>query len=401
MATRLSSVVPARRELLVALGTFGSQGCVYTLNIVASRQLGTDRFGELASLFTLSLIMSIPVMALQQWSGRMTARHRLAGGDGADPMPVLLGTTTVVSVATTALAVVVTLVAAPLLHTNRWGAALAVASMVLPLAWLSLGQGVLQGTERLGRLSVALLLAGVARLTGVLPLLLGEVRPWLVVTTIGVASCLAAVVVLALTDVGRHWHLGHAQPRAVLRIVAATGAIWALANIDVVLARANLSHHDAGLYAAGALITRAVQWAPQFVAVAAFASFTDVTRSRAVLRVSAGKVIVMAGAAVLAMLLVGGPLVAAVLGNAYAGIGSLTWAFAGLGGLLAVNQLLLVQRIARGDEAAALPVWLAAVVFAVIVFLLPHPTVTDVLVVGCVANLSLSAALAVRAVRRP
>ena len=56
-----------------------------------------------------------------------------------------------------------------------------------------------------------------------------------------------------------------------------------LGNIDIVLARSVLDHHTAGLYSVGSLITRAVQFAPQFLVVSTFTLFTDAAQSLAVL----------------------------------------------------------------------------------------------------------------------
>ena len=47
-------------------------------------------------------------------------------------------------------------------------------------------------------------------------------------------------------------------------------ALYALTNLDVLLARAQLTAFDAGLYAAGALVARAVFFLPQAILVAAF-----------------------------------------------------------------------------------------------------------------------------------
>ncbi len=47
-------------------------------------------------------------------------------------------------------------------------------------------------------------------------------------------------------------------------------ALYALTNLDVLLARIQLSAFDAGLYASGALVARAVFLLPQAILVAAF-----------------------------------------------------------------------------------------------------------------------------------
>ena len=49
-------------------------------------------------------------------------------------------------------------------------------------------------------------------------------------------------------------------------------AFFALSNADIVVARNVLDGHDAGLYAGGLILTKAVLFLPQFVVVVAFPS---------------------------------------------------------------------------------------------------------------------------------
>ena len=70
-------------------------------------------------------------------------------------------------------------------------------------------------------------------------------------------------------EVGEHHGL-----RPVLREVVhnsqALLAFFALSNADVIVARNVLDDHDAGLYAGGLILTKAVLFLPQFVVVLAF-----------------------------------------------------------------------------------------------------------------------------------
>ena len=51
-------------------------------------------------------------------------------------------------------------------------------------------------------------------------------------------------------------------------------AFFALSNADVIIARSTLDEHQAGLYAGGLILTKAVLFLPQFVVVIAFPSMS-------------------------------------------------------------------------------------------------------------------------------
>ena len=338
-------------EGAVAIGTLGSQACVYLLNIVATRRLGPPEYGELAALLTLTVIMSIPAMALQSWTARTTAQ-------GADARS-LVTTTTGISIVSSAVTFAVVLAIAPHIDTAAVPGATSAALLVFPLVWLSTAQGLLQGTSRLIRLAAVVFVAGVGRLVGGAVALVLGLGPWSVVWGIGLATLVVAGVAWALV-LGHAPHgTGRPRYRPVLRIALATGAMWTLANVDVLLARITLDPHASGWYAAGALITRAVQFAPQFVVISAFAALTDAARSRKVLTVAGTKVAAIGLAAVAALAVVGPWLVPAVLGADFERVGRIAWLFALAGTLLALNQLLVAQRVARHDESIAWGVWAA------------------------------------------
>lgn len=384
---------PRAAEAAVAAGTLASQGSVYVLNIVATRTLGPPAYGELASLLTLTVIMSIPAMALQSWTARTTALE----ADARSLLPTTLGLSILSSVATFGLV----LAAAPLLDTDALPGAASAALLVLPLVWLSTAQGLLQGSERLVALGTVILLSGVGRLAGGLAGLALDLGPWAVVWGIGVGTLIVAGVAwgAALSQAPTSRHRASYWP--VLRIALATGAMWTLANIDVLLARVTLDPHGSGWYAAGALVTRAVQFAPQFVVLSAFASLTDAARSLAVLRVAALKVIAIGLAATLAMLALGPWLVPAVLGHRFSEVGGTAWIFALLGTLLALNQLLVAQRVARHDEVVAVGVWVAVAALVGVVALRPGSQVVGLVTIVLAVNAALAAGLTGRLLSRP
>ena len=178
----------------------------------------------------------------------------------------------------------------------------------------------------------------------------------------------------------RHRRAGRAAPaarrehhdRADLHIPSILGevarssqallAFFALSNADVIVARNVLDGHDAGLYAAGLIMTKAVLFLPQFVVVVTFpAMSTPRERRRALVR---GRAAWSAGSASspspgayllspLAMIFVGG--------GEYSEIESRLWLFAVLGTLLSMLQLLVYAVLARQGRRSVYAPWAALV----------------------------------------
>ena len=166
------------------------------------------------------------------------------------------------------------------------------------------------------------------------------------------------------------------------------------------------THHvqmpsEGGWYAAGALITRAVQFAPQFVVLSAFAALTDPERSRRVVTVAGTKVAAIGLSAVAVLALVGPWLVPAVLGAGFDRVGRVAWLYALLGTLLAVNQLLVAQRVARHDESIAWAVWTATVLLGVVVLGGVTHGIVSLVTAVLVVNVVLAAGLVWRLSARP
>jgi O-antigen/teichoic acid export membrane protein len=359
-----------RGEGAMAAGTLASQGCVYVLNILATRSLGPARYGELAALLTLTVIVSIPALALQMWAARTTAQ----GGDARAILP----TTLRLSLLSGAIAFLLVVSLAPWLHTESIPAAASAGLLVVPVVWASSAQGFLQGCGKLRALAAVLVIGGVGRLAGgAIGLSLG-LGAWPVLWGIGLGTVVVAGIAWALA-IGLA-PSGRSRPAwsPVLRISLATGAMWVLSNLDVLLARVALESAQSGVYAAGALIARATQFAPQFVLLAAFSALADRRHGGlGLLSVAAAKVTVVGLTVVVTMALFGEDLVTMVLGQAYSRAGSTAAWFALLGLLLALNQLCLAYAVARHDEGAALAVW--AGVFLVIVLVLSAGDSVEVL----------------------
>ncbi|MGB8020285.1 MAG: hypothetical protein WCF04_03570, partial [Candidatus Nanopelagicales bacterium] len=133
-------------------------------------------------------------------------------------------------------------------------------------------------------------------------------------------------------------------------------ALYTLTNIDIILARAQLGPHDAGLYAAGALIARAVFFLPQAILVAAFPRMVAGSRTaqrQAVLAVAGLGLIAVAAVAALPRLVV-----LIMAGWEYLPVADEAWLFALAGAGFGVVQVLLYARMASQDRRATALLWI-------------------------------------------
>lgn len=152
----------------------------------------------------------------------------------------------------------------------------------------------------------------------------------------------------------------------VLRASGVQLIIIVAVSVDLLLSRSVLSAHDAGLYALGAVATKAAFWLPQAVGVVFYPRLADPVRSTAALR-SATRVLLVIGAVVTLAAAFAGPLVPLVVSADYRPVAGLLWLFAYTGSALAVLQLLLLAVIARDRMRGGLPVAAVLVVEVVLI----------------------------------
>ena len=244
------------------------------------------------------------------------------------------------------------------------------------------GQGFLQGTGRFGLLGGVLAVVGVLRSVPVIIAVVGGGgATWaLAAGTLGtIVAAVAVAVVAVLTDpavgnpaVGNpavgNPSVGHAAVPAsmVLRASGVQLIIIVAVSVDLLLSRSVLSAHDAGLYALGAVATKAAFWLPQAVGVVFYPRLADPVRSTAALR-SATRVLLVIGAVVTLAAAFAGPLVPLVVSADYRPVAGLLWLFAYTGSALAVLQLLLLAVIARDRMRGGLPVAAVLVVEVVLI----------------------------------
>ena len=139
-------------------------------------------------------------------------------------------------------------------------------------------------------------------------------------------------------------------------------SLFALSNADVIVARNVLTDHDAGLYAGGLILTKAVLFLPQFVVVLAFPAMSSASERRRALTRSLGLVAVLGVCATTGAAVLSGLALVCLGGDDYAEIQSRLWLFAVLGTVLAMLQLLVYSVLARQGQRSVYLVWAALVV---------------------------------------
>ncbi|HJR90326.1 MAG TPA: polysaccharide biosynthesis protein, partial [Aeromicrobium sp.] len=174
-------------------------------------------------------------------------------------------------------------------------------------------------------------------------------------------------------------------------------AFYVLANLDALIARNRLDAHDAGLYAAGLILTKAALMAPSFVGVLLYPRFaTDETAAslrRGVTVVAAVGLVATVATALL-------PEVALILagGRQYAEISDRLWLFTLVGSIWSIVQVLVLGSLARRTTGVSILIWAAVITLPVLVVITSVNVTGLIILVGMVgAALSLVLSFSPRA----
>lgn len=355
-----------RSATVVAVAMAIMNVAAYGFTLIASRRLMPEQFGAITALLGLLLIGNVASLGLQAAGARQLATHT---GDGAAALAdAMLRAGRRSALGLTALCLVLTPLFMWLLHIDSVVAILLLAPTLGGLTLMGSQLGVLQGSKRWTELAAVYFSTGVGRLVlGGGALLIHPSLDWAMA---GLA--LGAAVPAALGQFFLRGSGGSTsqQVKDVLReSVHGTHtllAFFALANADVLFARALLDEKDSGYYAAGLIIAKACLFLPQFVIVLVFPSLAnspgDTVRLRRAIMAVAG----LGVCAVVGTLILPGIVVEVIGGKEkYAPLGPYTWMFAVAGSAYAVLQLVVYAAIAQQEKRAALGIWIGLVVLAV------------------------------------
>jgi O-antigen/teichoic acid export membrane protein len=348
---------------LTAVSMMAMNVLVYGFTLAASHLLGPAHFGGVSAFLGVLLVANVGALALQATAARRIAtsapatREEVAHDLIVSTWHTALGLAALFTAATPLFMIV--------LHTP-FLAALPVGLTVAPLTMVGGYLGVLQGSRRWRALALTFVAVGVGRAAfGVLGMLVDR----------SLAGAMGGVMVGALVPALVGWwgcrHIPHAasgRHHGVLNEVWHNGhsllAFFVLTNLDVLVARNQFSHHDAGVYAAGSILTKACLFLPQFVIVVAFPKMArdhaSNVRDRAWLKplylVAALGACSVVGAAVVRNLAV-----TFVGGAKYSELAPYAWLYTLEGTVFAVLQMVVYRQIAR-QARVALYLWAASLV---------------------------------------
>ncbi|NMM84516.1 polysaccharide biosynthesis protein [Rhodococcus sp. SRB_17] len=339
---------------MVMAGSMTANVAAYLLAWLASRWLGPAGYGEFASLLAAQLVLAVPALALQT----VVAREAVRGKSVEALRSLGYRCAAIVAV----LAVVLTPAMAWLLDTGIVAAfsALVTAPMLVLLAT---EQGLLQGCGRFGALSAVLAGAGVMKVVPAVLVLAfgGAASGALVAGAAGTALLVAVVRILDRTVVQSEDQPVRIGVASVLAASQVQLALIALSSLDLLIVRVVLSEYDAGIYALGAVATKAAFWLPQAVGVVLYPKMANPAQSARAVR-TALAVLVGIGATLVLGAAIAGPLVPVLVGDDYAPVASMLWAFALHGAVLAVLQCALLAAIASERTRVAVLAWIGLVV---------------------------------------
>jgi len=158
-------------------------------------------------------------------------------------------------------------------------------------------------------------------------------------------------------------HRGMAILKEAITNGQALFAFFALSSVDIIVARNVMGADEAGLYAAGLILTKAMLFLPQFVVVVAFPSMASSGgERRRALVLSVSLVAVLGVVGTLASWLLSSIALRFVGGSQYVDVEPRLWLFAVLGTLLSMIQLLVYSVLARQARASTYLVWVALLV---------------------------------------
>ena len=375
-----ATVSPRARLLSFLQGSGGLAVAIVVMNVatygfqlVAARRLGPEAYGGVASLMALLMVIGVAQLGLQA-----TAARRIA----AEPEHVgtIEHVMRTVTLRASLLMGGVMLLLAPLvwrlLKLDSLVPALLVAVCAVTLTMCGGQAGILQGERRWLPLSLLYLALGVPRV--VLGTVCMIVSPTETAAMVGVAGSLFVPIAVgwwalrrpradlddSFTAEQTHDHGLRSIAKEGLHSSLALLAFFVLSNMDIVIARNTLTHHQAGLYAGGLILTKAVLFLPQFVVVVAFPSMSTEGEQRSSLLRALGAVAVAGVVSIAGAWLLSGIAMIFIGGDSYAAVQHRLWLFAVVGMMLSLLQMLIYSVLARRHRGASILVWVAVAVLA-------------------------------------
>ncbi len=367
LTRRLTQLLSGGGSIAIAMAIMNV--ATYGFTMIAARLLGPQAYGAFAGLMATLLVITVLQLGLQA-----TAARRIAAEPGhvGQIERTILGVTYRAAVALGALLVVLAPLVNLVLRLDSLLTALLLAFVSVPFTVMGGQAGILQGERRWKALSVLYLLSGVPRLVIGTLLLLWHPSSSVALLGTGIGAC--APVVAGWWFLRRPRDPGLSSEEHGFRKVIKESfhnsqvllAFFALSNADIVIARNVLDEHDAGLYAGGLILTKAVLFLPQFVVVVAFPSLSTIEERRRALTASLSLIAVLGAAVTAGAFVLPDLALVFVGGDQFEEIADHLWIFAILGTVLSMLQLLVYSVLARRGQRSVYFVWAAFVALVVL-----------------------------------
>lgn len=341
-------------ELAVASALWTAASALFSL--ICIRFLGSERFGDVATMTALGTVVAIPLGSIQSLLAREAAEYS-AAGDRAAVRSLFRRHVKAAAIWSSVATAVLIALSIPIGELTNVGSFLVVAIGLAVVPFYAVGfvlNGFLQGLQRFRSLAGQIALSGLSRPVMVLPVFLVGFGAGGALGVNVLASALAVVLgFLGLRDIARGPR-SDVHPRMDRREVAillgGTLAFASLTNLDVVLANSLLTDREGGLYAGASVVAKLILFFPVVVSTVLLPKATsraaEGRSSAAMLRLS---VLVTAGVALAAAAVlqaVPESWVVSAFGEDFRGTGALLGRFGLAMALMGVINVLLYYYLA-------------------------------------------------------
>lgn len=376
----------------------------YVFHLIAARELGPARYGDLATLTAISGLIALPLGGVQVWAARYIAHYTTVGDDDAAHWFVRRAMiyTAVGGAAATLVLLAFSWALKDALGIASIAAVALTALTTFPAATSQVTWGLAQGLQRFKLIAATYAGSALARVA----LTMIAFAVGLQVGGAMLATLASMLIALAVPVwVLRSW-LRPAAPtgRRVTRKEAAQSlapvvlgllAITALTSIDVVVAKSVLTEHEAGIYGSASLVGRVILYLPAAIITVLLprvaARAADRVETTDILRRSVLVTVAFCALSTGLYAVLGSALVRLAFGSDYTDAAGLLWLFGVAMSGYAILNVLLIYHLGHGRKGFA---WLlvCGAVVQVGAFLVFHEGARQLLKVDIAVAVALLAA---------
>lgn len=394
----------ARNSAIVFAGSMTTNVLAYVYHLLMGRLLGPSGYGELASLLSLLYVFTVPLLVAQTVLIKFTSSFKGRGNTGQAKTLFLSSTKWFVIISIVLFPVV--LLTGPyvtsFLHLSS-ATLFTLLYVFLVISLLTVATGsMLTGYQKFVWVSVMAVLAVLMKLVISIPLV-----SWGVFGVM-LAAVVASVIMYGLyfiplrfllavrakpTELKKRDMLAFAVPTLLTQL-----GITSLYSTDIILVRHFFSAHDAGVYAALAVLGKIIFYASSAVPTVLFPIASERaakgTKTKKLIFSAVGIVAAISVGITLMYFLFPNIIVGLLFGTAYEGAGSMLGMFGIFLSLFSIGSIITTACLAVGYTR----VWFFAVVAAIaqiIGITLAHGSISGVILINiavCVAYDSVTAA---------